>query len=422
MCGRLHRRLLCSIVALAVAIAVIDSVCPSRSEPSSLTIQGGAIVRPVVAAVESTPPAAAVIPAAAQPEPGRENASEAAQDAIDPGIERLRSATWWEANRKLRPQLAQVGDLMFVATLFEGETRPSAEGASRVQRLRDAMRAHRQLKPAGWNRLVTQVRDARAKAGDYTALMLANALINEIRYRDGTDGSYYPPARFFAESGVCKDFAVAKYLLLREAGFDASQLRLVSLAPRYNNTPDDWHVMLVVQADGMAAPVALDSPAPLVRKRIGEASDDAVPADTVNAADTASKSDPQAGPAGPSALLAAILAGRKPADAVLRAPSGPAFVTLGACGQAERPLAVVFNEQGSLSFEREAPVGTHRLPASKLRGARAIVADGAGQSWSVDSSGVFPKWQLTRAGGAAPLSDALKPDLRQIDTRSSTAG
>ncbi|MFM0199389.1 transglutaminase domain-containing protein [Paraburkholderia fungorum] len=415
----MHRRLLCSIVA----ITVIDSVCPSRGEPSSLTIQGGVIVRPVVAAVESTPPAAAVIPAAAQPEPGRENASEAAQDAFDPGIERLRSATWWEANRKLRPQLAQVGDLMFVATSFEGETRPSAEGASRVQRLRDAMRAHRQLKPAGWNRLVTQVRDARAKAGDYTALTLANALINEIRYRDGTDGSYYPPARFFAESGVCKDFAVAKYLLLREAGFDASQLRLVSLAPRYNNTPDDWHVMLVVQADGMAAPVALDSPAPLVRTRIGEASEDAVPTDTVSAADTASKSDPQAGPAGPSALLAAILAGRKPADAVLRAPSaGPAVVTLGACGQAERPLAVVFNEQGSLSFEREAPVGTHRLPASKLRGARAIVADGAGQSWSVDSSGVFPKWQLTRAGGAAPLSDALKPDLRQIDARSSTAG
>jgi hypothetical protein len=202
-------------------------------------------------------------------------------------------------------------------------------------------------------------------------------------------------------------------------------LRLVSLAPRYNNTPDDWHVMLVVQADGMAAPVALDSPAPLVRKRIGEVSDEAVPADTVDAADTASHSDPQAvpaGPAGPSALLAAILAGRKPANAVLRAPSGPAVVTLGASAQAERPLAVVFNEQGSLSFEREAPVGTHRLPTSKLRGAHAIVADGAGQSWSVDSSGAFRKWQLTHAGGAAPLSDALKPDLRQIDARSSTAG
>ena len=140
-----------------VAIAVIDSVCPSRGEPSSLTIQSGTIARPVVAAVESTPPAAAVTPAAAQPEPSPENASDAAQDGFDPGIDRLRSATWWEADRKLRPQLAQVGDLMFVATLFEGETGPSAEGASHVQRLRDAMRAHRQLKPAGWNRLVEHV-------------------------------------------------------------------------------------------------------------------------------------------------------------------------------------------------------------------------------------------------------------------------
>jgi hypothetical protein len=29
---------------------------------------------------------------------------------------------------------------------------------------------------------------------------------------------------------------------------------------------------------------------------------------------------------------------------------------------------------------------------------------------------------LTHAGGAAPLSDALKPDLRQIEARNSTAG
>ncbi|SAK82363.1 hypothetical protein AWB75_05241 [Caballeronia catudaia] len=385
MSGRLHRRLLCGIVA----ITAIGSVCTSRSGPPSVTIQGGAIVRPVVVAVESTPPA--------QIESARNEIPEETRDASDPGIERLRGATWWEANRKLRPQLAQVGELLF-ASLLEGDTQQSAEGASRVQRLRDAMRAHRQLKPAGWNRLVTQVRAARAETGDYSALMLANALINEIRYRDGTDGSYYAPARFFAESGVCKDFAVAKYLLLREAGFDASQLRLVLLAPRYNNTPDDWHVMLVVQAGGMAAPAALDSPPPPVRKRTGDASGNAVSPDTV---DTSNKSDPQARPSGPSARLVAILAGRKPADAVLRAPSGPVVVTLDASGQAERPLAVVFNEQGSLSFEREAPVSRYRPHASKRRGVRAIVADDAGQSWSVDSSGVFPKWQLTNAGGEA---------------------
>jgi hypothetical protein len=124
---------------------------------------------------------------------------------------------------------------MFLVTMSDAKPQQSPEAASRVQRLRDAMRVHAAQKPAGWSRLVAQVRSERAKEGDTSALLLANALINEVRYRDGTDGSYYPPSRFFAESGVCKDFAVAKYLLLRDAGFDPSRLRLVSLAPRYNN-------------------------------------------------------------------------------------------------------------------------------------------------------------------------------------------
>lgn len=54
------------------------------------------------------------------------------------------------------------------------------------------------------------------------------------------------------------------------------------------------------------------------------------------------------------------LVGRKPAEPVLPAPSGPAAVTLGASEQADRPLAVTFNDLGILSFERAAPVGTHR--------------------------------------------------------------
>ena len=69
-------------------------------------------------------------------------------------------------------------------------------------------------------------------------------------------------------------------------------------------------------------------------------------------------------------------------------------------------------------------LATSKRPAdvkATARGARTIVADDAGQSWSVDSSGVFPKWRLTHARGGAPSSDALKPDLRQIDVRSSTA-
>jgi predicted transglutaminase-like cysteine proteinase len=305
--------------------------------------------------------------------------------ALEAGIERLRGATWWEANRKIRPELAQVGDLMFLLPLADSKLQPSSDAIGRVQRLRDALRSHLTKQPAGWNRLVEQVRAQRAKAGDMAAVLLADALVNEVRYRDGTDGTYYPPSRFFAESGVCKDFATAKYLLLRDAGFDIARLRLVSLAPRYNNTPDDWHVILVVQMDAPAEPLALDSPgapgAPPARR----------PGDGVSDASN---------PAGPSALLDAILAGRKPADAVLRAPSGPLAASLAHSGQAQRPLATVFNETGSRSFERDAPGQFRRAAAGRV--ARPMYVDELGQPWQVDGSGTFPKWRVAAEVTAAP--------------------
>lgn len=336
--------------------------------------------------------------------------------ALEAGLRRLRDATWWEAQKKIRPQLAQVGDLMFLVTMSDAKPQQSPEAASRVQRLRDAMRVHATQKPAGWSRLVAQVRSERAKEGDTSALLLANALINEVRYRDGTDGSYYPPSRFFAESGVCKDFAVAKYLLLRDAGFDPSRLRLVSLAPRYNNTPDDWHVMLVAQPDASAEPIALDSPPPAAVKRTPEP----VTAASAEAPDTTTAT----APTGPSALLQSILAGRKPASAALRTPAGPVVTALGASGQAERPLAMVFNEDGSASFERDAP-GSARRVATNRRGVRpvamvSVVAGRTGQSWRVDVSGVFPKWRLAPENSAAPSLAEPAHGLLPIEALRST--
>ncbi|CAG9216774.1 conserved exported hypothetical protein [Paraburkholderia sabiae] len=307
----------------------------------------------------------------------------ASPHALKAGIERLRTGTWWEANRKIRPELAQVGDLMFLLPLADRKLEPSSDAIGRVQRLREALRSHLIREPAGWPRLVAQVRATRMKAGDASAVLLADALVNEVRYRDGTDGSYYSPARFFAESGVCKDFAVAKYLLLRDAGFDIARLRLVSLAPRYNNTADDWHVILVVQVDNASEPLVLDSPGVATAKRA---------ADTVNEASASS---------GPSALLSAILAGRVPAEGVLRAPVGPLATPVSRSGQARRPLATVFNEQGSRSFERAAP-GAQRRASAARRSANTTYVDEMGESWEVDGSGTFPKWHI-----AVDPADAL---------------
>jgi hypothetical protein len=343
----------------------------------------------------------AVVGAANLPAPSQRYASgthdagpgdSATPHTLKAGIERLRTGTWWQANRKIRPELAQVGDLMFLLPLADTKLEPSSDAIGRVQRLREALRTHLTREPAGWTRLVAQVRAERVKAGDTSAVLLADALVNQVRYRDGTDGSYYAPARFFAESGVCKDFAVAKYLLLRDAGFDIARLRLVSLAPRYNNTPDDWHVILVVQIDIASEPLALDSPNAPTARRTG---------DTTNEASASS---------GPSALLGAILAGREPADAVLRAPAGPLATPLSRSGQARRPLATVFNEQGSRSFERAAP-GALRRASAAGRNSNAMYVDEMGKPWKVDGSGTFPKWrvaddqadELAKPGPAAGL-------------------
>ncbi|WP_321801191.1 transglutaminase domain-containing protein [Caballeronia sp. J97] len=345
---------------------------------------------------------AADLPAASQrDEPGTRDAGAsdtATPQALRAGIERLRTGTWWEANRKMRPELAQVGDLIFLLPLADRTLEPSSEAIGRVGRLREALRIHQTREPAGWTRLVAQVKGERSKAGDLSAVLLADALVNEIRYRDGTDGSYYAPARFFIEGGVCKDFAVAKYLLLRDAGFDIARMRLVALAPRYKNTPDDWHVILVVQIEGASEPLTLDSPSAPPAKRADDTTNEASPS------------------SGPSALLAAILAGRKPADAVLRAPEGPLAAPLSRSGQARRPLATVFNEQGSRSFERDAPDALRRTSAAG-RGAGAIYVDEMGEPWKVDSAGTFPKWRVAADQADAPVKPGPAARLIRVAAR-----
>src|SRR5690349_7870064 len=353
-----------------------------------------AVLLPAVASAASLPVAQRLASGPNDASPG----DSAAPRALKAGIERLRAGTWWEANRKIRPELAQVGDLMFLLPLADRNLEPSSDAIGRVQRLREALRSHLTREPAGWGRLVAQVRAERVKAGDASAVLLADALVNEVRYRDGTDGSYYAPARFFAESGVCKDFAVAKYLLLRDAGFDVARLRLVSLAPRYNNTPDDWHVILVVQIDVASEPLALDSPGAPSAKRAS---------DTANEASASS---------GPSTLLGAILTGREPANAVLRAPAGPLAAPLSQSGQARRPLATVFNEQGSRSFERAAP-GAPRRAAVAGRRANAMYVDEMGESWKVDGSATFPKWRVAVDEADAPAKPRAAAGLIRVAAR-----
>jgi predicted transglutaminase-like cysteine proteinase len=63
-------------------------------------------------------------------------------------------------------------------------------------------------------------------------LSVVNNFINQWRYRSDSynysKSDYWAsPAEFFSRSGDCEDYAIAKYVTLRQMGFDADQLRLV---------------------------------------------------------------------------------------------------------------------------------------------------------------------------------------------------
>jgi predicted transglutaminase-like cysteine proteinase len=63
-------------------------------------------------------------------------------------------------------------------------------------------------------------------------LRSVNNFVNQWRYRSDsynyqTSDYWASPAEFFARSGDCEDYAIAKYVTLRQMGFRADQLRLV---------------------------------------------------------------------------------------------------------------------------------------------------------------------------------------------------
>jgi len=83
-------------------------------------------------------------------------------------------------------------------------------------------------------------------------LTAVNGFINQWRYR--TDSYNYKqsdywasPAEFFSRSGDCEDYAIAKYVTLRQMGFSADQLRLVVVKDLNQNLA---HAVLAAYVDG----------------------------------------------------------------------------------------------------------------------------------------------------------------------------
>ncbi|MCB4344905.1 hypothetical protein LA345_13375 [Burkholderia vietnamiensis] len=288
---------------------------------------------------------------------------------------RVRAATFWDVGGGLHPQMEQAGRALFLDphAAWPAPTEFAGSEAARMAQLQRAVALHAKRKPKGWDVLVDAVRQAREENGEAAALRLALALTNQVPYVDGTDGTFYPPYRFFTEAHVvCKDFAVANYLLLLDSGYPPEKLRILALTPRYAAAPE-WHIMTVALADGYAEPFALSSNPPPGGRNAAPASWN-----------------------GPSPILRKIMAGEEPAAEVFKGPHGPALAPLSASDEAHRPVAEAFTEHGFVSFE---------LTSTRT-------ADG---SWSSIAGGDYPRWKVRGGAGAGTASPfaAVDPSTRR---------
>lgn len=132
------------------------------------------------------------------------------------------------------------------SVIFGNLTETTAKKDSRYGRVMSAIENHEKEKPQNWDDLVASVRE---EENPVSKLKLANSIINKVPYKDGTDGTYYHPAKLFKKGGVCKDMAMGKYLLLKDAGYPVEDLRVVALTPRIDSPDSPLHVVLVANAD-----------------------------------------------------------------------------------------------------------------------------------------------------------------------------
>ena len=120
---------------------------------------------------------------------------------------------------------------------------------ARVARERRSCTADR-CRLGEWNRLLGELRGSK----EMTRLALLNRAINRHRYvEDAVNwqrADYWEtPLQFLDRSGDCEDFAIAKYLALRELGMSASDMRIVVVRDQARYV---MHAVLVVYVEDRA--------------------------------------------------------------------------------------------------------------------------------------------------------------------------
>ncbi|MBF0295225.1 MAG: transglutaminase-like cysteine peptidase [Magnetococcales bacterium] len=130
---------------------------------------------------------------------------------------------------------------------------PERDTSGRSDKMARAMDRHARHKPMAWQADLHVVTGLAMPE----KLRVAQDLVNRrITYRDDPENIWLSPQEAYRDGGDCEDYALAKLLLLREAGFPESELRIVTLAPDDRHAV--YHVILVARWQGQM--FVLDSP------------------------------------------------------------------------------------------------------------------------------------------------------------------
>lgn len=162
--------------------------------------------------------------------------------------------------------LASVPKLGFAPTpslfgtqeIFHADTSPFQQWTGMLTRANAQFAASAASCPNGrsycatseWTQLAAQLAPLPLRA----KVERANAALNSVPYvpsaRNWGRASFWEtPLEFLTYGGQCQDYAIAKYMLLRQAGVAAEQMRIVVLRATAIN---EDHAVLVVYVDGEA--------------------------------------------------------------------------------------------------------------------------------------------------------------------------
>jgi len=78
-------------------------------------------------------------------------------------------------------------------------------------------------------------------------LLIVNSLVNDIHYLKHKPGGWKHPRDFIKGGGDCEDFAIAKYVLLRQLGYTSDHLRIVVV--KATRGAREYHLFVVVRTN-----------------------------------------------------------------------------------------------------------------------------------------------------------------------------